>query len=129
MAKGKKTSEAKKQRRKNYANENRHAKNKLKRLRKYVLKNPKDLQAQAALKRLEGEVKYTRNHPTTGKGINNNERILRPLEARINRGVRNRAEYGRNWQEPRILPEYQKMLGELLKEMMDRRIRVRGKRV
>lgn len=128
MAKGKKTSEARKRRGQNYKNEGRHAKNKIRRLRKYVAKFPKDLQAAEALKRLEKKVEYTRNHPTTGKGINNNERILRPLEAAARRGAKNKAQFGKNWDESSIPPGYQNILRDFLKELLDQKIRTKKNR-
>lgn len=109
-----------------YKAQGRHASNKIKRLRKYVAKNPKDEQAANALKRLEKEVKYTRNKPS-GKAIENKEKHLRPIEAKVRRAVKNMNEYGKNWIHVPIEPEYQKVLSELLKQMMDQKIKVKGR--
>lgn len=125
MAKCAKVSEAKKRRRQAYKAENRYAKNKLRRLRKYVAKYPKDLQAAEALKRLEKKVEYTRNHPTTGRGINNNDRIMKPVEARVSRQTLNKITYGKNWDEGSIQAEWKKALAELLQHITDKKIRTK----
>lgn len=78
-----------------YKAENRHAKNKIRRLRKYIMKNPNDEQAKSALSRLEKEVKYTRNH-ARGKTQSAHDRRLDSTIASVERGATHRATFGKN---------------------------------
>lgn len=69
MAKSQRSGKAWKSGYTTYKAENRQEKNKIRRLKRYLKDNPNDLQAAAALKRLEGDgAKYTRNHRPSGKG-------------------------------------------------------------
>jgi hypothetical protein len=95
LAKGQRTGNAWKTGYTRYKAEGRHAKNKIRNLKKHLEKNPKDLQGRADLKRLEDEVKFTRNRPS-GKTQNMHTKRVQEWEARLARANKHREQFGKN---------------------------------
>ena len=79
-----------------YKGEARFAKNKVRRLEKYVSRNPNDAQAKKALERLKKEATYSRNTRKSGKGQTIASQRQGKLEASLRRASKHLEEFGQN---------------------------------